>query len=403
MEAQRLEQRTLFDLEMIKEIGYCSGIENYSRHMDGREPGTRPSTLLDYFQMSYGDDWLLAVDESHVSIPQVRGMYNGDRARKLNLVEHGFRLPSAMDNRPLTYEEFERFHHQVLFVSATPADYELEASGGVVVEQIIRPTGILDPKVEVRPVEGQIDDLLAEIRLRVKAGGRVLVTTLTKRMSEDLTDYLDSFGVRVRYLHSDIDALERVDILRDLRLGEFDVLVGINLLREGLDLPEVNLVAILDADKEGFLRSERSLIQTAGRAARNADSIVILYADRITDSMARMMEETERRREIQAEYNRENGITPTTVTKSIDEIRKGTMVADHKPEPEENPTPTYYSGPSQLPKVADPVVKYLTDDQKLDLVAQLTREMDAAAENLEFEKAAELRDSIAQIEATLAA
>ncbi|OZC03817.1 excinuclease ABC subunit UvrB [Rubricoccus marinus] len=403
VEAQRLEQRTLFDLEMIKEIGYCSGIENYSRHMDGREPGTRPSTLLDYFQMSYGDDWLLAVDESHVSIPQVRGMYNGDRARKLSLVEHGFRLPSAMDNRPLTYEEFERFHHQVLFVSATPADYELEKSDGVVVEQIIRPTGILDPEVEVRPVEGQIDDLLGEIRLRVKAGGRVLVTTLTKRMAEDLTDYLDSFGVRVRYLHSDIDALERVDILRDLRLGAFDVLVGINLLREGLDLPEVNLVAILDADKEGFLRSERSLIQTAGRAARNADSVVILYADRITDSMARMMEETNRRREIQAEYNREHGITPTTVTKSIDEIRKGTLVADHKPEPEENPTPTYYSGPSQLPKVADPVVKYLTDDQKLDLVAQLTREMDAASMNLEFEKAAELRDSIAQIEATLAA
>ncbi len=353
--------------------------------------------------MSYGDDWLLAVDESHVSIPQVRGMYNGDRARKLSLVEHGFRLPSAMDNRPLTYEEFENFHHQVLFVSATPADYELEKSDGVVVEQIIRPTGILDPKVEVRPVEGQIDDLLAEIRLRVKAGGRVLVTTLTKRMSEDLTDYLDSFGVRVRYLHSDIDALERVDILRDLRLGAFDVLIGINLLREGLDLPEVNLVAILDADKEGFLRSERSLIQTAGRAARNADSVVILYADRVTDSMARMMDETARRREIQTEYNREHNITPTTVTKSIDEIRKGTMVADHKPEPEETPTPTYYSGPHQLPKVADPVVKYLTDDQKLDLVAQLTREMDKAAEALQFEKAAELRDSITQIEATLAA
>ncbi|HIG74718.1 MAG TPA: excinuclease ABC subunit UvrB [Bacteroidetes bacterium] len=403
VEAQRLEQRTLFDIEMIKEIGYCSGIENYSRHMDGREPGTRPSTLLDYFQMSYGDDWVLAVDESHVSIPQVRGMYNGDRARKLNLVEHGFRLPSAMDNRPLTYEEFERFHHQVIFVSATPADYELEMSGGVVVEQIIRPTGILDPQVEVRPVEGQIDDLLGEIRDRVKAGGRVLVTTLTKRMAEDLTDYLDSFGVRTRYLHSDIDALERVDILRDLRLGEFDVLVGINLLREGLDLPEVNLVAILDADKEGFLRSERSLIQTAGRAARNADSLVVLYADRITDSMARMMDETERRRAIQAEYNREHGITPTTVTKSIDEIRRGTLVADHKPEPEERPKTTYYSGPEQLPKVADPVVKYLTDDQKRDLVAQLTREMDQAAANLEFEKAAELRDSIDQLEASLAA
>ncbi|MEM6328338.1 MAG: excinuclease ABC subunit UvrB [Bacteroidota bacterium] len=404
VEAQRLEQRTLFDIEMIKEIGYCSGIENYSRHMDGREPGTRPSCLLDYFEQSYGDDWMIAVDESHVTIPQVRGMYNGDRARKLNLVEHGFRLPSAMDNRPLTFEEFERFHHQVLFVSATPADHELEMSGGVVVEQIIRPTGILDPKVEVRPVEGQIDDLLGEIRDRVKAGGRVLVTTLTKRMAEDLTDYLDSFGVRTRYLHSDIDALERVDILRDLRLGAFDVLVGINLLREGLDLPEVNLVAILDADKEGFLRSERSLIQTAGRAARNADSIVVLYADRITDSMARMMEETERRREIQAEYNREHGITPQTVTKSIDEIRKGTLVADHKAEQDDRESKTtYYSGPEQLPKVADPVVKYLTDDQKRDLVAQLTREMEAAAVNLEFEKAAELRDSIEQLEASLAA
>ena len=404
--AQRIEQRTLFDIEMIKEIGYCSGIENYSRHMDGREPGTRPYCLLDYFQKNHGDDWQMVIDESHVTVPQVRGMYNGDRARKLNLVEHGFRLPSAMDNRPLTFEEFETFHHNVMFVSATPADYELEQSGGVVVEQIIRPTGILDPQVEVRPVEGQIDDLLGEIRDRVKAGGRVLVTTLTKRMAEDLTDYLDSFGVKVRYLHSDIDALERVDILRDLRLGAFDVLVGINLLREGLDLPEVNLVAILDADKEGFLRSERSLIQTAGRAARNADSIVVLYADRVTDSMARMMEETERRREIQAAYNQEHGITPTTVTKSIAEVRSGTAIADHKADQDERrakQATTYYAGPDQLPKVADPVVKYLTDDQKKDLVAQLTREMDAAAENLEFEKAAELRDSIAQIEAEMAA
>ena len=404
--AQRLEQRTLFDIEMIKEIGYCSGIENYSRHMDGREPGTRPYCLLDYFDLAYKKDWMLAIDESHVSVPQVRGMYNGDRARKLNLVEHGFRLPSAMDNRPLTFEEFEGFHHTVTFVSATPADYELEMSGGVVVEQIIRPTGILDPEVEVRPVEGQIDDLLDEIRQAVRANGRVLVTTLTKRMSEDLTDYLDSFGVKVRYLHSDIDALERVDILRDLRLGAFDVLVGINLLREGLDLPEVRLVAILDADKEGFLRSERSLIQTAGRAARNSESKVILYADTVTDSMQRMMDETERRREIQAEYNREHGITPTTVRKSTDEVRRGTAIADHKAEQDERKAKqatAYYSGPEQLPRVADPVVKYLTDEQKQDLVAQLTREMDAAAENLEFEKAAELRDSIAQIEAELAA
>ena len=396
--AQRLEQRTLFDIEMIKEIGYCSGIENYSRHMDGRAPGTRPSCLLDYFP----DDFLLVVDESHVSIPQVRAMYNGDRARKLNLVEHGFRLPSAMDNRPLTFEEFEHFHNQVIFVSATPADYELEKSEGIVVEQVIRPTGILDPEVEVRPVDGQIDDLMAEIRDRTSRKERVLVTTLTKRMAEDLTDYLDSFGIRVQYLHSDIDALARVDILRDLRLGEFDVLVGINLLREGLDLPEVSLVAILDADKEGFLRSERSLIQTAGRAARNANSSVILYADRVTDSMRRMMEETERRRAIQEEYNHEHGITPVTVTKSIEQIRAGTAVADHKQE-EEPQRMMYYSGPQQLPRVADPIVKYLTDDQTQDLVAQLTAEMDAAALNLEFEKAAELRDSIAQIEAEMAA
>jgi excinuclease ABC subunit B len=404
--AQRIEQRTLFDLEMIKEIGYCSGIENYSRHMDGRDPGTRPHCLLDYFEQSYGEDWMLVIDESHATVPQVRGMYNGDRARKLNLVEHGFRLPSALDNRPLTFEEFERFHRNVVFVSATPADYELEQSGGVVVEQIIRPTGILDPRVEVRPVQGQIDDLLGEIRERVRGGGRVLVTTLTKRMAEDLTDYLGSFGVRVQYLHSDIDALQRVDILRDLRLGAFDVLVGINLLREGLDLPEVSLVAILDADKEGFLRSERSLIQTAGRAARNADSLVVLYADRVTDSMRRMMDETERRRALQHAYNGEHGITPTTVSKSIDEIRSGTAIADHKADQDERKAAqeaAYYAGPQQLKRVADPVVKYLTPDQKRDLVAQLTREMEEASMNLAFEKAAELRDAIAQIEADLAA
>ncbi|MDX1440477.1 MAG: excinuclease ABC subunit UvrB, partial [Rubricoccaceae bacterium] len=402
VEAQRLEQRTIFDMEMLREVGYCSGIENYSRHMDGRAPGTRPHCLIDYFKASYGDDWMMVIDESHVTIPQVRAMYNGDRARKLVLVEHGFRLPSALDNRPLTFEEFESFHDHVVFVSATPADYELEKSEGVVVEQIIRPTGILDPAVEVRPIEGQIDDLLEEIRIRTSRGERILVTTLTKRMSEDLTDYLESFGVRVRYLHSDIPALERVDILRDLRLGEFDVLVGINLLREGLDLPEVSLVAILDADKEGFLRSERSLIQTAGRSARNANATVILYANNITDSMARMIEETERRRSIQIEYNEEHGIVPRTVAKSMDQIRAGTLVADHRAQANEQKT-LYYSGPEQLKKVADPVVKYLTDDQKQDLVAQLTEEMEEAAMNLEFEKAAELRDSIAQIEAEMAA
>jgi excinuclease ABC subunit B len=402
IEAQRLEQRTKFDLEMMREVGYCSGIENYSRHLDGREPGTRPHCLLDYFTQTYGDDYLMVIDESHATVPQIRGMYNGDRARKLTLVEHGFRLPSALDNRPLTFEEFEAFIKQMVFVSATPADHELEQSEGVVVEQVIRPTGILDPEVDVRPVEGQIDDLLEEVRLRVHRRERVLVTTLTKRMSEDLTEYLDGFGVRVRYLHSDIDALERVDILRDLRMGEFDVLVGVNLLREGLDLPEVSLVAILDADKEGFLRSERSLIQTAGRAARNVEGRIIMYANRVTDSMKRMMDETDRRRAIQKAYNEEHGITPQTVMKSHDDIRRGTLVADRRGETQDR-RQAYYSGPEQLPMVADPVVKFLTDDQKRDLVKQLKREMVQAAENLEFERAAELRDSIAQIEAGLAA
>ncbi|CAN5615228.1 excinuclease ABC subunit UvrB [soil metagenome] len=399
LEAQRIEQRTLFDLEMIREVGYCSGIENYSRHMDGRDPGTRPHCLLDYFP----EDFLLVIDESHVTVPQVRAMYNGDRARKLNLVEHGFRLPSALDNRPLTFEEFQGFIKQSIYASATPADYELEQSNGVVVEQIIRPTGILDPIVEVRPVESQIDDLLEEVRIRVKRNERVLVTTLTKRMSEDLSEYLDGFGVRVRYLHSDIDALERVDILRDLRMGQFDVLVGVNLLREGLDLPEVSLVAVLDADKEGFLRSERSLIQTAGRAARNIHGMVILYAAKITAAMNELINETERRREIQKAYNDEHGITPTTVLKSVDQIRAGTVVADHRSEKESAHDRKFYSGPEQLPKVADPVVKYLSDDQKRDLVKQLQGEMLKAAENLDFERAAELRDSIDQIEAQIAA
>ena len=398
VEAQRLEQRTLFDIEMMKEVGYCSGIENYSRHLTGRPPGERPYCLFDYFP----DDYLLVVDESHVTLPQVRAMYNGDRARKLSLVEHGFRLPSALDNRPMTFEEYERQHDQVIFVSATPGDYELEKTGGVFVEQIIRPTGIPDPQTEVRPTDGQVDDLLDEIRDRVERQERVLVTTLTKRMAEDLTDYLDSFGVQVRYLHSDIDALERVEILRDLRLGAFDVLIGVNLLREGLDLPEVSLVAILDADKEGFLRSDRSLIQTSGRAARNANGKILMYADTVTGSMQRTIDETERRRAIQLAYNEEHGITPKTVFKSREQIMRGTVIAEEKRDgDEEKRGAHYYSGPQQLPMAADPVVKYLTDEQKGDLAEQLRREMLEAAENLEFERAAELRDQIEQIEKAL--
>jgi len=398
LEAQRLEQRTIYDLEMLREVGFCNGIENYSRHLTGRNPGDRPYTLLDYFPK----DYLLIIDESHVTIPQIRGMYNGDRSRKLNLVEHGFRLPSALDNRPMKFEEFTELTNQVMYVSATPADYELDQAGGVFVEQVIRPTGIVDPRIEIRPIENQIDDLLDEIHTRAQKNERVLVTTLTKRMAEDLTDYLKSFDVRVRYMHADIDALERVDILRDLRLGVFDVLIGINLLREGLDLPEVSLVAILDADKEGFLRSDRSLIQTAGRAARNADGLVILYADRVTGSMARMMEETERRRKVQMTYNEEHGITPRTVVKSLDDIRKGTIIADHKPEQSTNVYSLHhYGGPEQLRMVADPVTQYLTPTQKRDLMVQLTKEMHQAAEDLAFERAAELRDSIVQLEKEL--
>ena len=398
VEAQRLEQRTQFDIEMMQEVGYCSGIENYSRHLTGRNPGDRPYCLLDYFP----DDFLLVVDESHVTIPQVRAMYNGDRARKLKLVEHGFRLPSALDNRPLTFEEFEEMTPQTIYMSATPADYELEQSGGVFVEQIVRPTGIPDPEIDIRPTANQVDDLMEEIRARAEKGERVLVTTLTKRMTEDLADYLDSYGVRVRWMHSDIDALERVDIIRGLRLGDYDVLVGVNLLREGLDLPEVSLVAILDADKEGFLRSERSLIQTAGRAARNVDGQVILYADEITDSMRRMMDETERRREIQLEYNEENDITPQPIKKSTDQIRMGTAIADEKKDDRPSKQHQHYGGPEQLSsKVADPVVKYLDDDQKRDLVEQMRIEMQEAAENLDFERAAELRDSIEELEEQL--
>ena len=386
VEAQRIEQRTRFDIEMIKEIGYCSGIENYSRHMDGREPGSRPYTLLDYFP----DDFLLVIDESHVTIPQLRAMYKGDRKRKENLVDYGFRLPSALDNRPMKFEEFNAKLNQLIFISATPSDYELEKSDGVIVEQIIRPTGLLDPPIEVRPITGQIDDLIGEIRERVARKERTLVTTLTKKMAEDLADYLDKIGILVRYIHSDIDSLERVEILRDLRLGEFDVLVGVNLLREGLDLPEVSLVAIIDADKEGFLRSERSLMQTAGRTARNVNGIVIMYADVITQSMQKTIRETNRRRKLQKEYNEKNNIVPATIYKSVEEIMNSTSIADvRKRDGKED-----YG----FSKVAEPILKYMDKDQKQDLIEQLREQMHEAAKDLEFEKAASLRDEIMKLE-----
>jgi excinuclease ABC subunit B len=385
LEAQRLESRTNFDIEMMLEIGTCAGIENYSRHLTGRREGERPACLLDYFPA----DFMVIVDESHVTVPQIGGMYNGDRARKLVLVEHGFRLPSALDNRPLRFDEWEQMVPKAIFVSATPGDYELAKSGGVVVEQIIRPTGLVDPEVSIRPVKGQVDDLLAEIRERVARKERVLVTTLTKRMAEDLTDFLQGVGVRVRYLHSDIQALERVEILRDLRLGRFDVLVGINLLREGLDLPEVSLVAILDADKEGFLRSDRSLIQTVGRAARNARGQAILYADKVTGSMQRMIEETERRREIQMAYNREHGIIPRTIIKSVEEIELTTRVADARER--------------QLAKVAETRAGYGDPGVKTpeEVAADLENEMRDAAARLDFERAALLRDQLLELKASM--
>lgn len=386
LEAQRLEQRTKFDIEMMKEIGYCSGIENYSRHLDGRQPGSRPYTLLDYFPK----DFLLVIDESHVTIPQIRAMYNGDRARKETLVEYGFRLPSALDNRPMKFEEFEKMMNQVIFVSATPSDYELKKSKGKIIEQIIRPTGLLDPEVEVRPVKGQIDDLISEIRKRTINKERILVTTLTKKMAEDLADYLDKIGINVRYIHSDIDSLERVEILRDLRLGNFDVLVGVNLLREGLDLPEVSLVAILDADKEGFLRSEKSLIQIAGRTARNVNGKVILYGDVITNSMRNMINETNRRRKLQIQYNREHNLIPKTIYKSIEEILSSTSIADVRKKDVEQSS-------FNFSKVAEPIVKYMSKEQKEDLIEQLIQEMHKAAKELEFERAAILRDEIEKL------
>ncbi len=387
LEAQRLEQRTRFDIEMMREVGYCNGIENYSRHITGREPGQRPYVLLDYFP----NDFMIFIDESHQTLPQLHAMYHGDRSRKLTLVEYGFRLPSALDNRPLTFEEFESMAKQVVFVSATPSEYELQKSAGVIVEQVIRPTGIVDPEVEVRPVKNEIDDLIQEIRGRVKVKERTLVTTLTKRMAEDLTEYLRALNVRVKYIHSDIDSLERVSILRDLRLGEFDVLVGVNLLREGLDLPEVSLVAILDADKEGFLRSEKSLIQTAGRAARNIGSKVILYAETITRSMRKMIDETERRRKIQTDFNIEHNIKPKSIVKTADEIRASTAIADVRSESEEK---AKSARGGRRARVGESSQGYLTEQQMKDLVERLTKEMYEAAKKLDFEKAAELRDEI---------
>ncbi|MFW2489341.1 excinuclease ABC subunit UvrB [Clostridium chromiireducens] len=374
LEAQRLRQRTNFDIEMIKEMGYCSGIENYSRILDGRDPGTPPKTLIDYFP----EDFLMFIDESHVTLPQVRAMYAGDRSRKNTLVDYGFRLPCAYDNRPLKFEEFEKKMNQIVFVSATPAAYEIDNSEEIA-EQIIRPTGLLDPEIIVKPIKGQIDDLYGEINKTIEQGFRTLITTLTKRMAEDLTKYLTELGVKVTYMHSDIDTIERMKILRDLRLGEYDVLVGINLLREGLDIPEVALVAILDADKEGFLRSETSLIQTIGRAARNSESKVIMYADNITKSMDKAMKETERRRKLQKEYNEKNGITPTTIIKDVRDIIEATRVAEEVEE---------Y-------KTADK--KKLTKKEKDKLIKDLTEEMLLAAKNLQFERAAELRDIVNEI------
>ena len=384
LEAKRIKERTMFDLEMIKELGYCSGVENYSRFFDGRKPGTRPFCLLDYFP----DDYLMIVDESHVTLPQVRGMWGGDRARKLNLVNWGFRLPSAMDNRPLNFTEFESQVSQIIFLSATPADYELEQTGGVIVEQIIRPTGLLDPPIVVRPSINQVDDLLEEIDERSRQNERVLVTTLTKRMAEELAKYLTKLDIKVRYIHSEVETLERVEILRDLQLGEFDALIGVNLLREGLDLPEVSLVAILDADKEGFLRNDRSLTQTAGRAARNVNGLVIFYADKVTDSMQRTIDETNRRRAIQMAYNEEHGIVPQTLAKTKEQILARSSVLDIRGKRE------YYVEPETLSIAADPIVQYMTRDQIERLIAETEDKMRKAAKELDFISAAAYRDEM---------
>jgi excinuclease ABC subunit B len=392
LEAKRLKERTEFDLEMMRELGYCSGIENYSRYFDRRSAGARPFCLIDYFP----DDFLLVIDESHVTVPQVRAMWGGDRSRKVNLVDYGFRLPSALDNRPLTFNEFEGLISQAIYVSATPAEYELRKSEGVVIEQLIRPTGLLDPQIDVRPSRNQIDDLFEEIDERVKKKERVLVTTLTKRMAEELTKFMSRAAIKCRYIHSEVTTLDRVEILRELRLGVFDVLVGVNLLREGLDLPEVSLVAIMDADKEGFLRNQRSLVQTIGRAARNENGRVIMYADKITESMQMAIDETNRRRKIQQDYNLEHGITPRTVIKSKDSILGQTTVADSK-----KTTKRYYIEEEEKSLAADPVVAYLTKSE-LEKMADRTRKaMEKAAKDLEFMEAARLRDEYLAIQKLL--
>jgi excinuclease ABC subunit B len=391
LEAKRIEDRVNYDLEMIRELGYCSGIENYSRYFDRREPGSRPFCLIDYFP----DDFVLMIDESHVTIPQIRAMYGGDRSRKLNLVEFGFRLPAAMDNRPLKFEEFESIIGQTIYVSATPAEYELEKSEGVIVEQVIRPTGLLDPVIEIRPSQNQIDDLIEEIQLRREKDERVLVTTLTKRMAEELQKYLEKFEIPCRYIHSDVETLERVEILRQLRLGEFDVLIGVNLLREGLDLPEVSLVAILDADKEGFLRSERALVQTVGRAARNVNGLVLMYADNMTQSMQKTIDETNRRRDIQQMYNRDHNITPTQTKRSRESILKQTKVADRETEH------VYSMDNIEQSIAADPVIEYMSRDQLLKTIQKLKKDMEKAAKDLDFIEAARLRDEMFLLEKKL--
>jgi excinuclease ABC subunit B len=392
LEARRLEDRVTYDMEMMRELGYCSGIENYSRYFDGRATGSRPFCLLDYFP----DDFIMVIDESHVTVSQIRAMYGGDRSRKQTLVEYGFRLPSAMDNRPLKFDEFESLTGQTIYVSATPADFELQKSEGVVVEQLIRPTGLVDPPIEIRPSLNQVDDLLDEIDRNIKSGGRTLVTTLTKRMAEELSKYLARLDVKCRYIHSDVDTIERVEILRDLRLGIFDVLIGVNLLREGLDLPEVSLVAILDADKEGFLRSERSLTQTAGRAARNINSKVIMYADKITDSMRRAIDETDRRRIKQLAYNAENNITPRQIVKSTMSIIGQTAVADSA----NRPAKAYIEN-ENVSLAADPVVQYMSAAQLEKAISQARKSMEKAAKELDFIEAARLRDEMFSLEELL--